>query len=39
VIVKPGIRMPDQVAIRELPKDELEKIRQELGLGVKSEAG
>lgn len=39
IIVKPGIRMPDQVAVKELPPGELEKMKQELGIGVKSETG
>ncbi len=39
IIVKPGIRLPDQVSVKEVPPGELNQIKQELGMGVKSEAG
>jgi small subunit ribosomal protein S3 len=32
LIVKPGIRLPDQVEIKELPPAELEKLKHELGV-------
>jgi len=33
LIVKPGIRLPDQVEIKEIQPAELEKLKQELGVG------
>lgn len=39
IIVKPGVRMPDQVSLRELTPQDVEKLKEELGLGAKSEAG
>ncbi|MCC6054595.1 MAG: 30S ribosomal protein S3 [Thermosphaera sp.] len=33
LIVKPGIRLPDQVEIKEIQPTELEKLKQELGVG------
>lgn len=33
VIVKPGFRLPDQVEVKEIPSQEIEKIKQEIGVG------
>lgn len=33
VIVKPGIRLPDQVEVREASPGEIEKLKQEVGVG------
>jgi len=33
VIVKPGIRLPDQVEIKEIPQTEIDKLKQDLGVG------
>ncbi len=32
LIVKPGIRLPDQIELKELPPSEIEKLKQELGV-------
>mgnify|MGYP001772638113 CR=1 FL=1 len=32
VIVKPGIKLPDQVEIKELPPNEVDKLKQEMGV-------
>ncbi|MEM0002381.1 MAG: 30S ribosomal protein S3 [Desulfurococcaceae archaeon] len=32
VIVKPGVRLPDQVEVKEVPPAEIDKLKQELGV-------